>query len=66
MYADNPIGQYSVSAGGMANYTPAGGKTSAPTPITTHKTKESQEELDKGDRDKLFANLDINKKTFGM
>ena len=66
VYADNPIGQYSVSAGGMANYTPAGEKTSSPKPVTTPKTQVSQEELDKEDRDKLFANLDINKKTFGM
>lgn len=60
VYANNPIGQYSVSASGMANYTPAGSKTSSPKPVTTPKTKVSQEELDKGDRDKLFKNkIDI-------
>ena len=64
VYANNPIGQYSVSAGGMANYTPAGSKTSSPKPVTSPKTKVAQEELDKGDRDKLFRNL--NKKTFGL
>jgi len=64
VYANNPIGQYNVGASGMASYTPAGGKTSSPKPVTTPKNKVSQEELDKSDRDKLFRNLD--KKTFGL
>ena len=64
VYANNPIGQYNVSASGMASYTPSGSKTSSPKPVTTPKNKVSQEELDKGDRDKLFRNL--NKKTFGL
>jgi len=64
VYANNPIGQYNVGASGMASYTPSGGKGSQPKPVTTPKNKVSQEELDKGDRDKLFRNL--NKKTFGI
>jgi len=60
VWADNPIGQYNVGPDAMASYTPSGEKGSQPKPVTTPKTKVSQEELDKGDRDKLFKNkIDI-------